>query len=160
MGRVGAPHGVKGWVRVVPYTESPDTLERYPAWWIGKGETWREVEVAEAATRGTGFFARFAGCSDREAAGKIRGCEIAVPRTALPEPAPDEYYCADLVGLDVINIDGVPLGRVASVFSNGAHDLLRVTSGERERLLPFVAEVICAVDFAQRRIEVDWGADW
>ena len=62
--------------------------------------------------------------------------------------------------LDVINMEGVGLGRVASVFSNGAHDLLRVTSGERERLLPFVAEVIRTVDLAQRRIEVDWGADW
>jgi 16S rRNA processing protein RimM len=160
MGRVGAPHGVKGWVRVMPYTESPNALERYPHWWIASGKTWREVQVAEATIHGTGFFARFAECSDRNAAGKMRGREIAVPRAAFPQPAPDEYYSADLVDLDVINMEGVGLGRVASVFSNGAHDVLRVTSGARERLLPFVAEVIRTIDLAQRRIEVDWGADW
>jgi 16S rRNA processing protein RimM len=160
MGRIGAPHGVKGWVRVAPYTESPNALERYPQWWIGRSESWRQVDVAEAAMHGTGFFARLAGCDDRSAAGKIRGYAIAVPRAALPEPEPDEYYCADLVGLDVVNVDGVALGCVASVVSNGAHDLLRVASGERERLLPFVAEVIRAVDLARRRIEVDWGVDW
>ena len=90
----------------------------------------------------------------------MRGREIAVPRAAFPQPVPDEYYCADLVDLEVINIEGVGLGRVAGVFSNGAHDVLRVTSGARERLLPFVAEVIRTIDLAQRRIEVDWGADW
>jgi 16S rRNA processing protein RimM len=160
MGRIGAPHGVKGWVRVVPYTESPNALERYPQWWLGQGETWREIEVVEAAMHGTGFFARLAGCNDRTAAGKMRGHRIAVPRAALPAPAPDEYYCADLVDLEVINAEGVALGQVASVFSNGAHDVLHVTRGEREHFLPFVADVIRTVDLERRRIEVDWGVDW
>ena len=160
MGRIGAPHGVKGWVKVAPFTSTPDALARHARWWIGARGEWREVEVAEAAPLGRVLGARLAGCADRDAAERLRGLEVAVPRAALPAPAPGEYYWADLIGFDVVTVNGELLGKVTGLFSTGPHDVLRVGEGRRERLLPFVETVVRKVDVAARRIEVDWGLDW
>jgi 16S rRNA processing protein RimM len=160
MGRVAAPFGVKGWVKITPFTESPAALARYRRLWIGRQGEWREVAVVEVAVHGATVVARLAGCEDRDAAARLRGAELAIPREALPPAAPGEFYWADLVGLDVVNAAGEPLGRVQGLFSTGANDVLRVGEGKYERLLPFVAAVVKKVDLAARRIEVDWGLDW
>ncbi len=160
MGRIAAPFGVKGWVRIVPYTAAPAVLTGHSRWWIGVAGEWDEVRVAEAAVHGASVIARFADCADRDRAAQLRGREVALPREALPQPGPNEYYWADLIGLEVVNAAGVSLGRVTSLFSNGAHDVMRVGAGKQERLVPFVETVIRAVDLAQRRIDVEWGADW
>jgi 16S rRNA processing protein RimM len=160
MGRVAAPFGVKGWVKITPFTESPAALARYRRLWIGRQGEWREVAVVEVAVHGATVVARLAGCEDRDAAARLRGAELAIPREALPPAAPGEFYWADLVGLDVVNAAGEPLGRVQGLFSTGANDVLRVGEGKDERLLPFVAAVVKNVDLAARRIEVDWGLDW
>ena len=160
IGRFGAPHGVKGWVKIVPFAGSPGALAGGGRWWIGRTGEWTEVEVAETQMHGTRLTARMAGCADRDAAEGLRGREIAVPRDTLPEAGPGEYYWADLIGLEVVNAQGASLGRVTGVFSTGPHDVLRVGEAKGERLLPFVATVIRAVDLPARRIEVDWGLDW
>jgi 16S rRNA processing protein RimM len=160
MGRIGAPHGVKGWVKIVPFAESPGALATHRRWWIGRTGDWTVAEVGETQLQGTRLLVRMAGCGDRDAADRLRGREIALPRDELPEAGPGEYYWADLIGLDVVNAQGANLGQVASVFSVGPHDVLRVGEAARERLLPFVATVIRAVDLPRRRIEVDWGPDW
>jgi 16S rRNA processing protein RimM len=160
MGRVAAPFGVKGWVKITPFTASPAALAQYRRLWIGQAGEWREVAVAESAVHGATVVARLAGCADRDVAARLRGAELAVPREELPAAAPGEFYWADLVGLDVVNAAGEPLGKVAGLFSTGANDVLRVGEGKGERLLPFVAAVVKKVDLAARRIEVDWGLDW
>jgi 16S rRNA processing protein RimM len=160
MGRVAAPFGVKGWVKIAPFTESPATFARYRRLWVGRQGEWREVTVEEAAVHGVSVVARLAGCDDRDAAARLKGAELAVPREALPAAGPDEFYWADLVGLEVVNGAGQSLGRVAGLFSTGANDVLRVGEGRDERLLPFVAAVVRKVDLAARRIEVDWELDW
>jgi 16S rRNA processing protein RimM len=160
MGRVAAPHGVKGWVKIAAFTAAPGALAAYHRWWIGGPGKWREVEVAETRVQGARLVARIAGCTDRDAAERLRGGEIAVPRAQLPAPGPGEYYWADLIGAEVVNAQGASLGRVTGILATGAHDVLRVGAAKSERLLPFVATVIRAVDLAARRIEVDWGLDW
>ena len=84
---------------------------------------------------------------------------MAVRRDALPEPEEGRYYLADLVGLEVVNEQGTPLGVVTRTYSNGAHDVIEV-AGDRTRLIPWVAAVIKEVDLPNRRVEVEWGADW
>ena len=160
MGRVAAPFGVKGWVKITPFTESPAALARHRRLWVGRQGEWREVAVEEAAVHRASVVARLAGCDDRDAAARLRGVELAVPREVLPAPDPGEFYWADLVGLEVVNTAGEPLGRVQELFSTGANDVMRVGEGKGERLLPFVATVVRKVDLATRRIEVDWGLDW
>ena len=86
---------------------------------------------------------------------------IGAPREELPAPESGEYYWGDLVGLDVMNVHGQPLGRVVGLIATAANDVLRVGGEEgRERLLPFVAAVVQEVDVPGRRILVDWEADW
>jgi 16S rRNA processing protein RimM len=160
MGRVAAPHGLKGWVKIAPFAASPGALAEQRRWWLGGRGEWEEVEVAQVALQGTTLLAQFAGRSDREAAAALRGREVALPREALPDAGPGEYYWTDLVGLEVVNEQGASLGRVTGLFSTGPHDVMRVGEGKRERLLPFVATVIRKVDLARRRIEVEWGLDW
>jgi len=101
------------------------------------------------------------GLADREAAARLSGADIGVPRGALPAAGENEFYWADLVGLAVVNRQGVKLGSVAAVEDFGAHPLLRVTDDAGvARLIPFVAAYIDGVDMAQRRIDVDWQPDY
>jgi 16S rRNA processing protein RimM len=85
---------------------------------------------------------------------------IAVPREALPAVADNEFYAADLIGLEVVNRAGERLGRVERLFGNGAHDVASVRSQGGERLIPFVAPVLDRIDLDAGEIHVDWGADW
>ncbi|MGE5386497.1 MAG: ribosome maturation factor RimM, partial [Betaproteobacteria bacterium] len=91
----------------------------------------------------------------------LRGMLVGAPREALPETDADEYYWADLIGLQVINASGESLGQVAGLIETGANDVLRVVSesGE-ERLLPFVAQVVLEVEKENGLIRVEWGSDW
>ena len=159
MGRIAAPFGVLGWVKVQPFTEKIDGLLGFPVWHLGRGEQWREVKVLEADVHGKSLVAKLQGCNDRDAAAALKSLEIAVPREDLPEAAENEYYWADLIGLEVVNAQGEVLGIVADVLETGANDVL-VVEGKRERLIPFIAQVVLKVDLAVRRINVDWGADY
>ena len=164
MGRIAAPHGIRGAVKVTPWSQDPGTLASHRTWWLAKPhhESWREVEVTSAHLRGDSLVATIAGVDSRDAAAALRGAEVAVPRDALEAPAPDEYYWADLEGMEVINRSGVRLGRVAGLAESGAHALLRVRAdgGEAERLIPFVAAHVDRIDGQARRIDVDWEADY
>jgi 16S rRNA processing protein RimM len=159
MGRIGAPYGVKGWVRIQPYTEKAENLLAYSAWWVGREGEWRQTAVAEARVRGHALIARLEGCADREAAATLRGQSLAVPRAALPAPRAGEYYWVDLIGSRVVNGAGRELGLVTGVLATGANDVL-VTGGERERLIPFIAPVVREVDLAAGVIRVEWEADY
>ncbi len=164
MGRILGPYGVKGWVKVDPWSESVATLTRFSRWWIGRPGAWSEQIVEEVAVHGRSIIARLSGSGDRDAAMAWRGAEVAVQRAALPPPEPGEYYWADLIGLQVINSAGESMGQVVEMSSNGAHDVMRVAesaSGEvNERLIPFVDAVVREVALSERVIRVDWGRDW
>jgi 16S rRNA processing protein RimM len=174
VGRILAPYGVKGWVKIEPYTESPESLRKLAGQWhVGRddpGAHWPRVEVAENALHSGNIVARFAGCEDRDAALKYRGMNLAVPRSVLPDTREGEFYQADLLGLRVVNEQEQELGKVSGLFSNGGHEVLRVRyekdekdekgGGHGERLLPFVPTVVKAVDLESGLIRVDWGLDW
>jgi 16S rRNA processing protein RimM len=102
---------------------------------------------------------RFAGIDDRDAAASLKGRDIAVARTELPAPGENEFYWADLVGLEVENAAGESLGRVERLFESGAAPVL-VVVGESERLLPFVGAVVRQVDLGAGKILVDWELDY
>ena len=165
LGRIVAPFGVQGWVKVHPFGDEPDAWTEMPQWWLAAqpdaaDTEWRPYALQQAAAHGRGLIAKLAGVEGRDAAEAIDGYYIGSPREALPENAADEYYWADLVGLEVVNEEGVRLGRVAALLSSGAHEVLCVRAGEQERLLPFVAQVVKGVDVGDGVIRVAWGADW
>jgi len=153
MGRVADAYGVRGWLKV---ESGSAALAACPSWWIGGVE-----RALEASRPHSGrLLAKLAGIENREQALALKGSAVAVDRAALPQPREGLYYTADLVGLEVVNAQGLVLGVVKGVFSNGAHEVMQLSADKRERLLPFVPAVVKRVDLEGRRIDVDWGADW
>lgn len=160
MGRVAAPYAVRGWVKVQPFTELLDNLLDYPIWRLGKAGKWREYEVLEAKVHGQFLLVHLDGVDDRNASEALQGHDIAVVRSELPPAEEDEYYWDDLVGLEVVNLAGESLGKVAELLESGAHDIMKVVAGEQQRLIPFTAPIVREVETEAGRIVVDWGADW
>lgn len=161
MGRVAAAYGIRGWIKVQPFTEYTDSLLDYRTWWIGPEQgPWREVEVGQCEAHGKTLVAQLPDCPDRTAAEKLKGLMIAVPRSSLPEQGEDEYYWSDLIGMAVVNEAGESLGTVSNLLETGANDVLVVQGAGGEILIPFVAPVVGKVDLKERTIRVDWSADY
>lgn len=159
MGRVRAPHGVKGWIKVQPFTHKVNGLLDYPEWWLGRNGEWRPYRIAEVAVHGSTVVARLDGLFDRDAASSLNGAEVAVPRAALPDRQEGEFYWNDLLGLEVVNTRNEMLGCVAQLLETGSNEVL-VVRGETEYLIPFIKDVILNVDLQGRRVVVDWEQDF
>jgi len=159
MGRISAPYGVKGWVKVETYTATSKSLLDHPVWWLERDGIWREHRVEEARVHGNGVVAKLERCEDRDDAARMKGASVAVPREALPPARADEFYWADLIGLKVSNGQQEQFGVVTRILETGANDVL-VVEGERERLIPFIAQVVKRVDLAAGVIIVDWDATY
>lgn len=160
MGRVVAPYAVKGWIKLQTYTEYLDSLLDYEVWRLGRNGNWRDYRLLDGKVHGQTLLASLEGVGDRTAAEALMGLDVAVLRQEMPEAEEDEYYWDDLVGLDVVNLAGEILGRVAGLLETGANDVLQVRDGDRERLIPFVEAVVKEVDLEAGRLLVDWGLDY
>ena len=159
MGRIAAPFGIKGWVKVQPFSEDPGTLMDFESWRVGRGEQQTHYSVEAVKDHGKALVAKLVGIDDRDAAFALRGQEISVVKSALPPPEENAFYWSDLIGLSVINRQGIEFGRVDSLMESGTNDLL-VVKGTREYLIPFIAAFVGKVDLAGGQIEVDWGEDY
>lgn len=165
LGRIVAPFGVQGWLRVHPFGDDPEAWRKMPQWWLSAdvdapAGSWKAHGLEAVKLHGDGVVAKLAGIDDRDASEALGSCYFGAPRDALPPPAQDEYYWADLIGLVVMNMQDQPLGRVKSLIETGANQVLVVADGEHERLLPFVEHVVRAVDVPGGIIRADWESDW
>jgi 16S rRNA processing protein RimM len=161
MGRVVAPYGVFGWLKIVPDTEEFDSLLDYKTWWIGKDNDWRELAVKEAKVHNDVLVVKLQGIDDRDAAVACKGKQIAVPRASLPKLVGEEYYWSDLIGLSVKNLQDVDFGKISDVFATGANDVVVAKSDSgQERLIPYIAQAILQVDLEAKMMLVDWDADF
>jgi 16S rRNA processing protein RimM len=144
---------------VFSYTQPREAILEYDRWYLKRKGEWQATAISEGKRHGKTVIAHFEGVDDRDQAAAFINCEIAIDRDALPEAEDGSYYWADLEGLRVVHRDGTELGRVAYLMETGANDVL-VTEGERERLIPFVADkVILDVDLDEGVISVDWEWD-
>ncbi|HDP89773.1 MAG TPA: ribosome maturation factor RimM [Thioalkalivibrio sp.] len=160
VGRISGVFGVQGWVKVYSDTDPRDNIVHYPRWYLKRGGEWQSVEVEGGRLQGKAVVAKLKGVDDRDAALLLRGVQIAIDRDELDELEAGEYYWDDLIGLQVVTLDGVELGRVERLLETGANDVL-VVAGERERLIPYIREqVIAAVDLDAGEIRVDWDPDF
>ena len=159
MGRIAAPFGIKGWVKIQTFSEDPGTLMDFESWRVGRGEQQTQYAVEAIQDHSDTLVAKLVGINDRDAAFALRGQEISVAKSALPPPEENAFYWSDLIGLKVINRRGIELGKVDSLMESGTNDLL-VVKGTREYLIPFIAAFVGKVDLAGGTIEVDWGEDY
>jgi 16S rRNA processing protein RimM len=153
LGVIAAPHGVKGLVRVKSFTAAPEAIAGY-----GPLEDEDGTKLALAlvgAAKGV-LVMRVAGVADRDAAERLRGRRLYLPRTALPAPAADEYYHADLIGLVAELRDGTVLGRVRAVHDFGAGDSIEIArAGAASVLVPFTRAAVPEIAIQAGRIVVD-----
>lgn len=161
MGRVIAPYGVLGWLKIHPDTEVLDGLLDYKSWWIGKDDNWRELKVESAKIHNNILVVKLQSIDDRDIAFSCKGKQIAVPRELFPKLEKDEFYWSDLIGITVSNQQNVDFGKIIDVFATGANDVIVAKSDTgQERLMPYIADVILEVDLNAKKMLVDWDADF
>jgi 16S rRNA processing protein RimM len=160
LGRILGAFGVRGEVKLQSFTDPESTLLRYQPWLLVHAGAEREISGAKGRQTAKGVIGTLPGIEDRDAAQALAGAEIYVPRSRMPKPKPGEYYWVDLEGLEVVNREGVLLGRVSHLFDTGSNQVI-VADGERQRLIPFIeGDFVLGVDFDAGRIEVDWDAEF
>lgn len=160
MGRILGPYGVKGWLKIQPYSDRVDALSAYSSWWLQRDERWVQSEVSECKRHGDHLVARLAGCETREQAFVYRGAQVALPRAVLPATPPGEYYQSDLLGFQLRNREDAVIGTLVEFLDNAVHPIMRVDSPRGETLVPFIPSVVDGVDVDAKLVWVDWGVDW
>jgi 16S rRNA processing protein RimM len=171
VGRIADAWGIKGWFKVLPHSASPEALFSSKRWYLQPSEKGAKtfsgtalLRVKEAKEHSDTIVACAQEVDDRNAAEALRGARIFVPRSSFPTAAEDEYYWVDLIGLDVVNREGVTLGQVRELLSTGPQTVLVIAcEGEgkpAERMIPFVSAYVDSVDLPARRITVDWQPDY
>ena len=171
LGRIGAPFGLAGWVHVSSFTEPPQTLLEYPEWGVRPdGGERKPYRLSDGRLQGERLVARLEGVDTREAAALLTGAWVEIERAALPPTGDREYYRADLIGLEVENLEGIALGRVAYFIDAPAGAVMVVEDREgaaagtrepsrREHWVLADPAHLRRVDLAAGRILVDWPAE-
>lgn len=168
VGKITGCYGLKGWVKIHPYTESAEGFVEFGAWQLKRRDVLEAVVFDAVKPQGRGLVAHICGVDDRTQAERYRGLEIVAPVSALPALPSGEYYWRDLQGLQVWCQDGeekVLLGTVDYLIETGANDVLVVKAcegsiDERERLIPYLpGDTVIRVDLEQALLEVDWFVD-
>ena len=160
LGKITGLYGVKGWVKVFAFTDPRENILHYRRWFLLLNGKRTEVKLESGRVHGKGIVVLIQGVEDRDGATEWMGAEIEVPRSDMPESEDGSWYWMDLIGLQVVNLQGVVLGQVSSLMETGANDVL-IIKGDRERLVPFVQDqYVKRVDLEAKLIEVDWDPDF
>lgn len=155
VGAIAGSFGVKGEVRLKSFCSDPMAIAAYGPLFTEDGSRSFKVTLTRPVAGGLG--ARLSGVATKEAADALRGTSLYVDRTRLPPPNEDEFYHADLIGMEARDTGGAVLGRVTAVHNHGAGDLLEVQGPALKAsvLLPFTRAVVPTIDLAAGRIIVD-----
>jgi 16S rRNA processing protein RimM len=160
VGKIGAPYGVKGWVKINSYTDESTGIFDYAPWKLSDGKTY---QVEQWRYSGKALVAKIDGIETRDDAERIKNCDVSISAEQLPALEGDDFYWRDLIGMQVETLEGYGLGTVKEMFETGANDVMLVKArsndafGQKERMLPFVREsVIKSVDMQAKTITVDW----
>jgi len=152
--RIGAPHGVRGAVKLWTFTEDPLAVRHYGPLVTKDGA--RQFEVTHVREAKGHLVATLKGVATREEAERLNGVELYVARERLPDTSADEYYHADLIGLAAVNAAGEPLGRVIAIHNFGAGDIVEVAPPNgATMLLPFTHAVVPKVDLEGGRVVIE-----
>jgi 16S rRNA processing protein RimM len=156
--RIGAAHGVRGAVKLWTFTEDPFAVKDYGALFSKDGA--RQFEITGAREAKDHLVATFKGVTTRDEAERLNGIELYISREKLPATEDDEYYHADLIGLDAVTALNEPLGRVIAIHNFGAGDIIEIAPpAGATMLLPFSNAVVPTVDIAGGRVVIELPAE-
>ncbi len=159
IGQIHGVWGIKGWVKVYSHTEPVTAIFDYQPWLLADG---RQLELTDWQRQGNRLVAAIRGLDTPEQAAGLMGQDIHISRDQLPRPEAGSYYWNDLIGLEVVNLQGHRHGVVRKVLATGANDVLEIKSSNSSNILiPFVLDTyIKSVDLDEGRITVDWPVEW
>ena len=171
VGRILDAWGLKGWFKVLPHSASPEALFSSKRWFLQPNERGASpfkgtvlMPIREAKEHGDSVVACPMESIDRDVAESLKGARIFVPRSSFPSTKEDEFYWVDLIGLTVLNREGLDLGTVSELMSTGPQTVLVIEFTQdgklQDRMIPFVSVYVDSVDLASRRIVVDWQSDY
>ena len=153
VGQIAKPHGVRGDVRVVPYTELPERFRWLDEIYVGEKEPY-SVKIEDVRFHKTWVLLKLAGYDDRDAAAKLRGKLLQIREDQAIPLEEDEYFLYQLEGMTVATDEGTLLGELVRVIETGANNVFVVQGQFGEILLPDTAEVVCDIDFDKSCITV------
>jgi len=171
VGRILDAWGIKGWFKIQPHSASPEALFSSKRWFLQPTERGPRpfegtvlLRIVQAKEHSDSVVASAEDIPDRNTAERLKGSRIFISRVSFPTPSPDEFYWVDLMGLQVINREGVELGTVTDLMATGPNTVLvlqwQAQGQTHERMIPFVNAYIDSVDLKARRILVDWQPDY
>ncbi|MFU8798055.1 MAG: ribosome maturation factor RimM [Gammaproteobacteria bacterium] len=157
IGRIGRAHGIRGWVNIISFTQPVKNILSYQPWQLSNGKT---VTVEASRVVHNGIIVKFLGCDDRDIARTYTNIEILIQPTCRPPLTEGDYYWTDLIGLTVMNQDGLILGEVVDLLETGSNDVLAVR-GKKEHLIPYLLkDTIVDIDMNKKIIQVIWDPDF
>ncbi len=161
LGCLGRVHGIKGFITVHSYTEPRENILNYKDWYFFIDKHWQPLDVLQVEVNDKHILVKIAGFAEREDAGKLTHVKIGVIKEELPVLTEGEFYWHDLIGLSVINTEGVSLGTVEEIMPTGSNDVLVLKKEELTILIPYLPEnTIVSVDLKERKMIVAWDEDW
>ena len=165
VGKLGSTYGIRGWLRVYSSTEYAESIFDYQPWFLKIKGQWQPTELESWKHHNHELIAKLKNVNDRETAQSLANVEIGVDLSVFPQLEEGDYYWHDLIGCDVVNLEGYAMGTVTEMMETGSNDVLVVRAnskdafGKQERLIPFLYEqVVKRVDLTTKVIEVDWDA--
>jgi len=158
VGKISNPHGIKGWVKVISFTDPIENILSYKKWTISDNQTEKTYCLEDSRIQGNKIVIKLEGVNNRDDAELLKNLQIEVNRSDLPKLDENSYYWEDLVDFNVIDINGMHVGKVDSLFRTGSNDVLVIINETKQRLLvPFIMEeVIKYVDLDKELISIDW----
>jgi len=169
LGKLNAHHGVKGWLKIYSYTDPKENILSYKKVYVfkeGKSEYWKEIEFSEGRIQGKGIVAHIKDCNSREASEQFIGSSVGILKEDLKALEEDEIYWHDLIGLTVINQEGITLGKIESMLATPANDVMVIKPAkgsidlQKEYLIPYIKQFVLEVDTKLGEVEVDWDSDF
>lgn len=160
VGKFGKPYGVHGWIKVNSFTIPETNILNFNHWFILKQNNLTEIKIESIREQGQVIIVKLPHCLNPETARLYTNIDIYVDREEFPALSNDEYYWTDLEGLKVVNTENIEFGHVDHVLATGANDVLVVKSPTKERLIPYIKNVIINVDLKAKVINVDWDEDF
>jgi len=154
---VGAPFGVRGWIKLRSHTDPPERLLEHRSLVLGQGGVWQNYRIEASGRSGGALTVKLTGVEDRDQAQALRGAQVCVPRSELPQRDDKDFYRADLIGCEVVSLSGLRLGVVQHFIETPAQ-VLMVVRGTQEFWIPAVPQHLRRVDLQARRVIVDWNA--
>ena len=156
LGRIGAPQGIHGWLRITSHTSPPTNILNYTTWQIKRGQAWSSLSPEETKTQGNKLLVKLPDCDSPEVAKQWTNTLIAIYQNELPKLPEDEFYWSDLINCQVVTSEGVLLGNVTQLLETGANDVLIIEGNEQRHLVPYTDDTIQHIDLSNQLITVQW----